>query len=120
MVYLSKSQSPGYILNSVQLLSQYTIQSMSLFLQQLVLPWLYDIHSTQHSPSSNPITNSLLGNLKSSAVEDITPGRTDFMEGLDLLPTQVDIESRPTSPKRQRDEEDEETSKVNRRRLNQE
>ena len=120
MVYLSKSQSPGCILNSVQLLSQYTIQSMSLFLQQLVLPWLYDIHSTQNSPSSNPITNSLLGNLKSSAVEDITPGRTDFMEGLDLLPTQADIESRPTSPKRQRDEEDEETSKVNRRRLNQE
>ena len=42
------------------------------------------------------------------------------MEGLDLLPTQADIESRPTSPKRQRDEEDEETSRVNRRRLNQE
>ena len=120
MVYLSKSQSPGCILNSVQLLSQYAIQSMGLFLQQLVLLWLYDIHSTQHSPSSNPITNSLLGNLKSSAVEDITPGRTDFMEGLDLLPTQADIESRPTSPKRQRDEEDEEKSRVNRRRLNQE
>ena len=120
MVYLSKSQSPGCILNSVQLLSQSTVQSMSLFLQQLAPPWLYDIHFSQHNPDSNPITNSLLGNLPSPAIEDITPGRTDFMDGLGFLPTQTDIESRPTSPKRQRDEEDEETSRVNRRRLNQE
>ena len=120
MVYLSKSQSPGCILNSVQLLSQNTVQSMSLFLQQLVPPWLYDIHSTQHSPSPIPTTNSLLGNLTSSEIEDITLGRTVFMDGLGLLPTQADIESRPTSPKRQRDEEDKETGRVNRRRLNQE
>ena len=118
--YLSKSQSSGCILNSVQLLSQNTVQSMSLFLHQLVPPWLYDIHSTQHSPSPIPITNSLLGNLTSFAIEDITLGRTVFMDGLGLLPTQADIESRPTSPKRQCDEEDKETGRVNRRRLNQE
>ena len=42
------------------------------------------------------------------------------MDGLVPLATQADIESRPTSPKRQHDEDDGETSRVNRRRLNQE
>ena len=120
MVYLSNYQSPGFILNLVQLLSQNVVQSMGLFSQQLVPLWLYDIHSTQHNHDSNPITNLLLGNQTRFAIEDITPSRTTLMEGLVPLATQADIDSRPTSPKRQRDEDDGETSRVNRRRLNQE
>ena len=42
------------------------------------------------------------------------------MDGLIPLATQADIDSRPTSPKRQHDEDDGEISRVNRRRLNQE
>ena len=42
------------------------------------------------------------------------------MEGFSLSATQVDYGSRPYSPKRQRDEEDGETSRVNKRRLSQE
>nr|POF09728.1 hypothetical protein CFP56_53489 [Quercus suber] len=120
MVYLSKSQSPGYILNLVQLLSQNTVQSMDLFSQQLVPMWLYNIHSTQHYHDSNPISNSLLGIQTRFAIEDTTSSRTTLMEGLVPEATQADIGSRPTSPKRQRDEDDGETSRVNRRRLNQE
>nr|POE55317.1 hypothetical protein CFP56_22683 [Quercus suber] len=120
MVYLSNSQSPGYILNLVQLLSQNTVQSMGLFFQQLVPKWLYDIHSTQHYHGLNPMTNPLLGNQTRFAIEDTTPSRTTLMEGLVPLATQADISSKPTSPKRQCDEDNGETSRVNRRRLNQE
>ena len=42
------------------------------------------------------------------------------MEGFYLSATQADYGSRPYSPKRQCDEEDGETSRVNRRRLSQE
>ena len=42
------------------------------------------------------------------------------MEGLSPSATQADYGSRPSSPKRQREEEDGETSRVNRRRLSQE
>ena len=46
MVYLSNTQSPGYILSLVQLLSQNTLKSMGLFFQQLVPLLLYNIYST--------------------------------------------------------------------------
>uniref|UniRef100_A0A7N2R8K9 CCHC-type domain-containing protein n=1 Tax=Quercus lobata TaxID=97700 RepID=A0A7N2R8K9_QUELO len=120
MVYLSKSQSPGYILNLVQLFSQNTIQSMGLFLQQLVPQWLYDLHAIPQNQRANPITNPLHENPASFAIGDITPSRNILMDELVPLATPADVESSPASPKRQRDEDDGETSRVNRRRLNQE
>nr|POE60234.1 hypothetical protein CFP56_25431 [Quercus suber] len=81
---------------------------------------LYDIHSTQHYHGLNPMTNPLLGNQTRFAIEDTTPSRTTLMEGFVPLATQADISSKPTSPKRQCDEDDGETRRVNRRRLNQE
>ena len=81
---------------------------------------MYNIYSTQPIYDSNPITHSLLGRQTRIAVEDIVPSRTTSMEGLSPSATQADYGSRPSSPKRQCEEEDGETSRVNRKKLSQE
>ena len=60
MVYLSNTQSSGYILSLVQLLSQNSLQSMGLFVQQLVPLWLYNTQNLVPN-HSNLIANRFLG-----------------------------------------------------------
>ena len=57
MVYLSNTQSPGYILSLVQLLSQNSLQSMGLFVQQLFPMWFYNTQNLVLNHDSNSTAN---------------------------------------------------------------
>lgn len=98
MVYLSNTQSLAYILSLVQLLSQNSLQSMSLFVQQLIPLWLYNTQNIFPN-HSNSAANRLLERQTRIVIEDNVPCRLTSMEGLPHS-THINFFLRPSSPKR--------------------